>query len=109
MLTLIFKRMPDRDAQTPTQPGQESNLVLVRSREPQRHMDRDVYIVSAAGNEWSITLNGQVAGTFSRRSDALLAAIICADASARIGHDAEVLTRSASGETHSVWTHAYDR
>jgi hypothetical protein len=99
----------DSVAQMANQAEQWPQPPVIQSPEPPAQTERDVYVVSAVGEEWSITLYGQVIGKFVRRSDALLAAIICANASIRIRHDAEVLTRSASGETHSVWTYAYHR
>jgi hypothetical protein len=70
-------------------------------------MDRHVYVVCAADEGWSITLNGSVIGTFARRRDALLAAVICSRTSRRIGHETEVLARSGTGKTRAVLTLDY--
>jgi hypothetical protein len=67
-------------------------------------MKKDTYIVSRIGETWSVTLDSRVTGTFSRRTDALLAAVICAGASGNLGHEVEVLAQSTTGETHLLWT-----
>jgi hypothetical protein len=70
-------------------------------------MTKDTYTVCGVGESWSVTLHGQVTGTFPRRTDALVAAVICAGASAKLGHDAEVLTQGPSGETLLLWTNQH--
>jgi hypothetical protein len=67
-------------------------------------MNFHAYVVCAAGDKWNITLNGDVIGTFARRPEAVLAAVICARASRQIGQEAEVLMRGTSGRTHAVRT-----
>ena len=72
-------------------------------------MNGHAHVVCAAGESWNITLNGDAIGTFARRREAVLAAVICARASRRIGQEAEVLMLSTSGKTHAVrtWDHLH--
>jgi hypothetical protein len=67
-------------------------------------MDRHVYAVYSAGEKWNMALNGNVIGTFARPRDALKVAVFCARVSGRIGHETEVLTRSASEKTRVIWS-----
>jgi hypothetical protein len=99
-------RASNNDQQVQNLPQRDP--VFTCSREHEDQIDRDVYVVSAAGEEWSITLNGRVTGTFSGRNDALLAALICAKASSKLGHEAEVRTQIMS-EAHLLWTNRQDR
>jgi hypothetical protein len=92
------------NAQTVNRTEQEPEAVVTPSPAQLQQTNLDVYVVSVAGDAWSITLNGRVTGTYARRSDAVLAAVICAGASSRIGHEAEVVTQSARGETRRIWS-----
>jgi hypothetical protein len=92
------------EAQTANRTEQEPDAVVTPSAAQPRQPSLDVYIVSIAGDAWAITLNGHLTGTYSRRSDAILAAVICAGASSRIGHEAEVVTQSARGEIRRIWS-----
>jgi hypothetical protein len=71
-------------------------------------MQLDRYLIVPADDGWAIQLNSAVLGTFSKKGEAIEAAIVVACSSGQQGIQAQVLTKGADGKIVPIWTFGQD-
>jgi Uncharacterized protein conserved in bacteria (DUF2188) len=65
--------------------------------------EHDTYIVRSSEQGWAVRLNDKTLETFTGRHEALRAAVVVAQASARGGNTAEILSEEEDGTIHPIW------
>ena len=71
-------------------------------------MEQDQYLVAPLGERWAVKLRDNILATFSRRGEAIEAAITVAQSLGAQGIAGQVLSSDADGDIQPIWTYGVD-
>jgi hypothetical protein len=71
-------------------------------------MPPDRYLIVPADERWTVQFGDTVLSTFTKKGEAIEAAIVVACSSGKFGRQAQVLTKSEDGRFVPIWTYGQD-